>query len=137
MTTEDLTGGGGGTRVVAGTRVRLLAGAEDRSEPRLVITHSGLTIPPHSDSAQPTDGGGWLAKEHRTLLDAVRPGGGGGSRQLGVYANMQGDCRKQLGHIKKRVKSGISCLAARGSAKFAEVLLVTNAAILKQAGYYP
>ena len=48
---------------------------------------------------------------------------------------MQGGCRKQIDHIKKRVEPGVSCLATRGSAKFAEVLLVANAAILKQAGY--
>ncbi len=47
---------------------------------------------------------------------------------------MQGDCRQQLDHIKKRVEPGIACLSSRGSAKYADVLLVSNAAILKQAG---
>ena len=41
--------------------------------------------------------GKWSAVEHRTLLDAVKPGEP--FRQLGVYANMRGDCRKQLDHI--------------------------------------
>ena len=44
---------------------------------------------------------------------------------------MRGDYSKQLDHIKKRVEPGITCLAARGSAKFAGVLMVANAAILK------
>ena len=48
---------------------------------------------------------------------------------------MQGDCRKQLDHIKQRVEPGLVCLAGRGSAHCVNVLLVANAAILKQTGY--
>ena len=45
-------------------------------------------------------------------LDAVKPGEP--FRQLGVYANMRGDCRKQLDHVKKWVGPGIVCMATRG-----------------------
>ena len=85
------------------------------------------------DNAQPTDGGEWSVREHRVPLAAVKPGEP--FRQLGVYANMRGGGRKQLGHIKKRVEPGTACLAKRGNAKYAGVLLVANAAILEQAMY--
>ena len=48
---------------------------------------------------------------------------------------MRGDCRKQLGHVRKRVDPGIACMATRGRAEISDVLLVSNAAVLKQAGY--
>ena len=48
---------------------------------------------------------------------------------------MRGDCRKQLGNIRKRVNPGIARMAARGNAEFADVFLVSNAVVLKQAGY--
>ena len=48
---------------------------------------------------------------------------------------MRGDSRQHLGHIKKRVEPGIACLSSRGSAKYADVLMVANAAISKQTGY--
>ena len=48
---------------------------------------------------------------------------------------MWGDCRKQLSHVRKRVNPWISCIAARGNTEFADVLLVSNTAVLKQAGY--
>ena len=48
---------------------------------------------------------------------------------------MRGDRRKQLDHVKKRIYPGIACMAARGRAKFADVPLVSNATVLKQAGY--
>ena len=85
------------------------------------------------ENSKPTDDGEWSAVEHRALLDVVKPGEP--SHQLDVYANMRGDCRKQLGHIKKRVEPGIACLAARGSAKFADMILVANTAVIRQAGY--
>ena len=50
---------------------------------------------------------------------------------------MQGDCRKQLGHVRKRANPGVACMAARGKSEFANVLLVSNTAVLKQAGYGP
>ena len=53
----------------------------------------------------------------------------------GLYTNMRRDCRKQLGQIKRRVQPGIACLTARGSTRFADVLLVANTVILKQARY--
>ena len=71
--------------------------------------------------------------EHMALLGAVKPGEP--FRQLGVYANMCGDCRKQLEHVKKRVDPGVECMATRGRAEFSDVFLVSNAAVLKQAGY--
>ena len=81
----------------------------------------------HPKNIRPTDAGEWSAKEHRTLLDAVKPGEP--FRQLRVHGNMRGDCRKQLGHIKNRVEPGFACLTARCSARFADVLFVANAAI--------
>ena len=85
------------------------------------------------ESIQHSDDGEWSAKECRTLLGAVKLGEP--FRQLGVYANMRGGCRKQMDHIKHRVEPGLACLAARGSAQYVDVLLVANAAILKQATY--
>ena len=82
--------------------------------------------------AEPTDEGDWPAEEHRTLLDAVKPGDP--FRQLEVYANMRGDCRKQLGHVRKRVDPGIACIkcmATQGKTEFTDVPLVSNAAVLK------
>ena len=84
-------------------------------------------------NARPTDEGEWSAVERRTLLGAVKPGDP--FRQLGVYANMQGDCRKQLDHVRKRVNPGITCMAARWKTEFAGVPLVSSAVVLKQAGY--
>ena len=128
-TTEDLTGEDG-TEVSTCTRICFLTGAEYRSGRRLAISRIWLILFIHLVSANPTDDGEWSAREHRTLLDAVRPGEH--FHQLGVYADIRGDCRKQLGHIKKRVEYGMACLIARGSAKFAEALLVANATALKQ-----
>ena len=48
---------------------------------------------------------------------------------------MREDCRQQLDHIRKRVNPGIACMAARGLTEFADVLLVSNTAVLKQVGY--
>ena len=84
-------------------------------------------------NAGPTDEGGGSAVEHRTLLDAAKPGGP--FIQLGVYANMQGDCKNQLDQVRKRVNPGIACMAARGKTEFTGVLLVSNTAVLQQAGY--
>ena len=47
---------------------------------------------------------------------------------------MCGDFRKQLGHVKERIDPGIARIATRGSVEFADALLVSNAAVLKQAG---
>ena len=80
LTAED------GTRVIAGIRVCLMAGAGNRSGCRLAVTRSGLTVSLHLDSAEPADDGEWSAKEHITLLGAMRPGDP--FRQLGVYASM-------------------------------------------------
>ena len=48
---------------------------------------------------------------------------------------MRGGGRKRLGHVRKRANPRIECMAARGKTEFADVLLVSNTAVLKQASY--
>ena len=110
-----------------------MPGARERDHSRLSRTREGTLVNIRPGDAEPTDQGEWSAEECRTLLDAVGPGEP--FRQLGVYANMRGDCRKQLDHVKKRVDPGFACMATRGRAEFADVLLVSNAAVMKQASY--
>ena len=131
-TTVDLTGEGG-VRMLADTKVELLEGDEDTQRSHLAVSEAGSIVAAPPENIQPSDDGEWSANECRTLLDAVKLGEP--FRLLGVYANMWGYCRKQLDHIKQRVEPGIACLAARGSAQYVDVLLVANAAILKQATY--
>ena len=117
----------------AGTQVWIMPGACTQDEPRRARTRERGILTIGSTNAGRTDEREWPAEEYRVLLDAVKPGES--FRQLGVCANMRGDCRKQLDHVKKRVDPGIACMVTRGRAEFADVLLVSNAAVLKQAGY--
>ena len=99
-----------------------MPGAYGKDESRYARTQEGAILTIGPTNAEPTDEGEWSAEEHRALLDAVKPGEP--FMQLGVYANMHGDCRKQLDRVKKRVDSGIACMATRGRAEFADVILV-------------
>ena len=92
------TGDEDGELATAGTTVELLEGAWDRMRCRPAVTRGGSVVVVCDGNARPTDSGEWSAKECRTPLDAVKPGEP--FRQLGVYANMRGDCRQQLNHIK-------------------------------------
>ena len=103
----------GEEEVKAGTQIWIMPVACAQDEPRHARTREGaiLTIglTNAERSIQRTDEGKWPAEEHMTLLDAVKPGES--FRQPGVYANMRGDYRKQLCHVKKRVDPGIACMA--------------------------
>ena len=118
-----------GNDVSSGTRVWILPGAVGIGGSRHARPREGAVLILSPDTAGPTDEGEWFAVEHRALLDVVKLGEP--FRQLGVYTNMRGDCRKQLDHIRKRANPGIACMVARGRTEFADVLLVFNTAVLK------
>ena len=119
--------------ITAGAHVWVIPGACSKDESRPTRTREGVALTTGSTNAERTDDGEWSAEEDRVLLDAVKPGEP--FRHLGVYANMRDDCRKQLDHVKKRVGPGIACMATWDQVDFADVLLVSNAAVLKQATY--
>ena len=132
-TTRTRLGDLGGNIIRAGTRVWVLPGIVGYDGPRYPRTRKGTLLNVSPATAEPTEEGEWPAVEHRTLLDAVEPGEP--FRQLGMYATMRGDCRKQLDHVRKRVNPGTACMAVRRKTEFADVLLVSNTAVLKQACY--
>ena len=120
-------------RIRSGTRVWILPGTVGIYGSRHAQTREGTVLLLNPATTGPRDEGEWSAVEHRTLLDAVKPGEP--FRQLGVYASMRRDCREQLDHIRKRVNPGTACMAARGRTEFVDVLLVSNTAALKQVSY--
>ena len=122
-----------GHESMTGTRIWILPGVVGLNGSRNTQTREDAVIKVCPANAGPTDEGEWSTVEHRTLLGAVKPGDP--FRKLGVRANMQGDGRKQLDHVRKRVDPGIACMTTRWETKFSDVLLVSNIAVLKQAGY--
>ena len=95
----------------------ILSGGVGLDVSRYAQTREGAVLNMCPANTGPTYEGGWSAVEHRTLFGAVKPGGP--FRQLGVCPNMQEDCGKQLGHVRKRANPGIACMAARGKTEFA------------------
>ena len=65
----------------------------------LAISHDGSVLVICPENARPADDVKLLAREHRNLLGAVKPGEP--FRQLGVCANMRGGYQKQLDDNKK------------------------------------
>ena len=90
---EDLAGEDG-TTIPDGTRVCIMAGAEDRTGHRRATTRERVFVAISRENARPTDQEEWSAVEYRILLDAVRPGEP--FQQLGVCANMRGHCTIQI-----------------------------------------
>ena len=81
-----------GNKIRTGTRIWILPGGVVLDGSRYAKTCESAVLNVCPANTGPTDEREWPAVEQRTLLGAVKPSDP--FRKLGMYANMQGDCRK-------------------------------------------